>query len=80
MKHKLLLTIFLILYWFAPLNGQDSLKVEWLGWVEYSGEYRGVDPGFYAGNPPPTNYYRKDIEIGLREDGVVVWRKTGSGK
>lgn len=51
------------------------VKVEWLGWIQFLGEYAGIDPGFYGGNPPPTEYYRKDIEIGLREDGFVIWRK-----
>lgn len=55
----------------------DTLKVEWLGWIHFLGEHNGIDPGFYQGNPPPAEYYRKDIEIGLREDGILVWRKVG---
>ena len=56
----------------------DTLKIEWLGWIYFLGEYKGIDPGFYGDNPPPSEYYRKDIEIGLREDGIIVWRKIGA--
>lgn len=56
---------------------KDSLKVEWLGWISWKEKYQGIDPGFYGSNPPPTEFYRKDIEIGLREDGILVWRKVG---
>lgn len=56
---------------------KDSLKVEWLGWISWKEKYQGIDPGFYGNNPPPTEFYRKDVEIGLREDGILVWRKVG---
>jgi len=50
-------------------------KVEWMGKIVFSNPYSGVDPGFYGGNPPPSILTDQEIEIGLREDGVVVWRK-----
>jgi len=53
----------------------STVTIDWLGWITFNGPYRGIDPGFYGGGPPPTQYYRDDIEIGLRSDGVVVWRK-----
>lgn len=55
----------------------DTLKIEWLGWIQWCEAYSGIDPGFYGSNPPPTECYRKDIKIGLREDGVVVWKRVG---
>ncbi len=51
-------------------------KVEWLGWPVYATEYTGIDPGFYLGGAPPTRWVNKDIKIGLRADGVVVWREV----
>jgi len=52
------------------------IPIEWLGWIGFYGPYSGIDPGFYGANPPPAEYYRTDIEIGLRPDGVVIWRKV----
>ena len=50
-----------------------SASVEWLGVIEYGSEYRGIDPGMNGG--VPELLFRKDVQIGLRSDGVVVWRK-----
>ena len=55
----------------------DTLKVEWLGWIQWMGKYEGIDPGFYQGSAPPTQHYDDEIEIGLREDGVIVFRRIG---
>lgn len=66
---------------FIPHTTSDARELaladstEWLGWITFNGKYSGIDPGFYGQNPPPTQYYRTDIEIGLRSDGIVVWRK-----
>lgn len=56
---------------------KNSLKVEWLGNIFFCKPYSGIDPGFYGNNPPPDKFWRDDIEIGLREDGILVWRKIG---
>ena len=47
----------------------------WLGWPVYAIQYQGIDPGFYSGGAPSTQTIDKSVEIGLRSDGVVVWRK-----
>jgi len=57
---------------------KQAQKVDWLGWPVWAGPYTGVDPGFFGPYPPPTGYYSTNIEIGLRTDGVVVWRERGS--
>lgn len=49
--------------------------VEWLGYPVFARKYSGIDPGFYAGNPPTDIRYEDSLEIGLRSDGIVVWRK-----
>jgi hypothetical protein len=43
----------------------------------FAGPYTGIDPGFFGNSEPPPNV-RTDraIEVGFREDGVVVWRKV----
>jgi hypothetical protein len=53
------------------------IKVEWLGNITAGSEYNGIDPGFYGDNPPASIWMRKDIIIGLREDGILVWKKEG---
>lgn len=52
-----------------------QLKIQWLGYVAYTVPYAGIDPGIYLGGPPPTAMTDQTIEIGLRDDGVMVWRK-----
>ncbi|MBU0959746.1 MAG: hypothetical protein KKB31_07405 [Nanoarchaeota archaeon] len=51
------------------------LKIEWIGQIVFSKPYNGIDPGFYGGSPPSSILTDIEIEIGLREDGVMVWRK-----
>ena len=46
----------------------------WLGAPVYAIPYTGIDPGFYGVNPPPTLLSDDNVEIGLRADGVLVWR------
>jgi len=52
------------------------LKVEWVGAPVFARPYSGGDSGIYGKNPPPTILDDRTIEIGFREDGVVVWRKA----
>lgn len=52
--------------------------IRWLGYVMYAVDYQGIDPGFFSGNPPSTTLVETGIELGLRNDGVVVWRAKPS--
>ena len=54
---------------------QKTDKVEWLGWAVVGQPSTSPDPGIYGKRPPPERRVREDIELGLREDGVVVWRR-----
>ena len=56
----------------------DDASIEWLGWPVVAGKYDGIDQGFYGNDPPPKLWTESGIEIGLRKDGVVVWRKIES--
>lgn len=50
-------------------------EVAWQGWPVLAGPYRGIDPGFYGGGtPPPAIFVDTEHELGLRADGVCVWR------
>ncbi len=51
------------------------MKTRWLGYVTFAQEYSGMDPGFYGKTPPREMRLDDEVEIGLREDGVVIWRK-----
>ena len=65
----------LISFWGGCSMGQEKpLAVEWLGWPTFARPYSGIDPGFYGNSPPPDVLIDKTKEIGLREDGVCVWR------
>ena len=55
-------------------------EVKWLGWPVYAKEYQGIDPGFYAGGAPPAQFCEEGVEIGLRPDGIVIWRLKSSEK
>jgi hypothetical protein len=55
----------------APTAG--ATNVTWLGPIVV-----GVGSSDVVGGPFPRA--DKDIEIGLRGDGVVVWHKAGKGK
>ena len=52
-----------------PNVDAGKTNVTWLGSVVYGKEAAGV-----VGGPFP--HAEKGVEIGLREDGVVVWRKA----
>jgi hypothetical protein len=57
---------------FGGLQDWNDLKLttEWIGGIVSEGPSR-IDPVGW----PNEEFYRDDIEIGLRSDGVVVWRK-----
>lgn len=52
---------------------QKTENVEWLGWVEVAKPSSSPDPRIHM-KKTYDSFVREDIEIGLREDGVVVWR------
>ena len=54
---------------------QKTENVEWLGWVEVAKPSSSPDPRIHMKKTYDT-FVREDIEIGLREDGVVVWRRV----
>jgi hypothetical protein len=54
--------------------------VTWLGWPVFAKEHRGIDPGFYTNGPPPDQFVKYNVEIGLAANGNVVWRKIESIK
>jgi len=49
-------------------------NVEWLGWVMVAQPSTSPDPRIHM-KKSYDSFVREDIEIGLREDGVVVWRR-----
>ena len=64
-----------IIYQLNAQNSMSDLHVQWLGYVVYATSYDGVDPGILGGNP--LSQHTDTIhEIGLRSDGVVVWRDS----
>jgi hypothetical protein len=54
---------------------QKAEKVEWLGWVAVAKPSTSPDPRIQM-KKSYDSVVREDIEIGLREDGVVVWRRV----
>jgi hypothetical protein len=56
---------------------QKTEHVEWLGWPVVATPSTSPDPGIHVGKKPLYDQLtRDDIEVGLREDGVVVWRRS----
>ena len=53
---------------------QKAAKVEWLGWVVVTKPSTSPDPRIHM-QKSYDSLAREDIEIGLREDGVVIWRR-----
>jgi hypothetical protein len=64
------------------VQSQQTEHVEWLGWLVVATPGTSPDPGIHVGKRPLYDQFtRDDIEVGLREDGVVVWRRsTKAGK
>jgi hypothetical protein len=51
-------------------------KTQWLSWPVTGYPFRGVDSGILI-PPAPTRFktdVRRDVIIGLRDDGTVVWK------
>lgn len=65
--------------WAAPklpdMPPAQDPAIEWIGWPVTTEPYSGIDPGFYQAGAPPVMSTHTDVEIGLRSDGVVVWRR-----
>lgn len=80
----ILLPLFMILLIFALLTShtlsQESLQIRWLGWPVTAEPYQGIDPGSYGGNPPPHVRIHTDRQLGMRSDGVCVWRALSEKK
>ena len=56
---------------------QKPDHVEWLGWLVVAQPSTSPDPGIQVGKKPLYDQLtRDDIEVGLRADGVVVWRRS----
>jgi hypothetical protein len=54
---------------------QKTENVEWLGWVEVAKPSASPDPRIHM-KKTYESLVREDIELGLREDGVIVWRRV----
>jgi hypothetical protein len=61
-------------------KGQTTEWTEWYpcGLAE---DKNCIDPGFYGeAGPPPIHSYLPSKEVGLRSDGVIVWRERKKSK
>ena len=57
------------------VTAQKTEKVEWWGWIQVAKPSTSPDPRIHT-NKTYDPFVREDIEVGLREDGVVVWRRV----
>jgi hypothetical protein len=57
------------------VTAQKTEKVEWLGWLAVAKSSTSPDPRIHM-KKTYDSLVREDIEVGLREDGVVVWRRV----
>ena len=57
------------------VTAQKTENVEWLGWVQVAKPSTSPDPRIHM-KKTYDSLVREDIEVGLREDGVVVWRRV----
>jgi hypothetical protein len=57
------------------VTAQKTEHIEWLGWVMVAKPSTSPDPRIHT-NKTYDSLVREDIEVGLREDGVVVWRRV----
>ena len=53
---------------------KTSFETKWVGLLTFGKEYQGVDPGIIHRESMFVTEYNDDIIIGLRDDGVVVWK------
>jgi hypothetical protein len=57
------------------VTAQKTEKVEWLGWIQVAKPSTSPDPRIHM-KKTYDSLVREDIEVGLREDGMVVWRRV----
>ena len=57
------------------VTAQKTENVEWLGWIQVAKPSASPDPRIHT-KKIYDSLVREDIEVGLREDGVVVWRRV----
>jgi hypothetical protein len=57
------------------VTAQKTENVEWLGWVQVAKPSSSPDPRIHM-KKTYDSLVREDIEVGLREDGVVIWRRV----
>jgi hypothetical protein len=57
------------------VTAQKTDNVEWLGRVQVAKPSSSPDPRIHL-QKIYDSLVREDIEIGLREDGIVVWRRV----
>jgi hypothetical protein len=54
--------------------GDRSFETRWLGLMAFGREDPGIDPGIVLQEMLYVTEYDESIVIGLRDDGVVVWK------
>ena len=55
-------------------SAKTMLETDWVGMLTFGKEDPGVDPGIIGQRTLFVTEYDADIIIGLRDDGVVVWK------
>jgi len=63
--------VFIVRY----VRAQKTENVEWLGWIEVAKPSTSPDPRIHMKKTYDA-FVREDVEVGLRDDGVVVWRRV----
>jgi hypothetical protein len=53
---------------------RTTLSTDWQGVLTFGKETHGMDPGIILQETIFETVYEKDIIIGLREDGCLVWK------
>jgi hypothetical protein len=62
---------------YIAAQSRQPLSIAWTsGWAMLAKPASSPDLGIYGDVPLYDSIIREDIEIGFREDGVVVWRRT----
>ena len=61
---------------------EKSEQVRWLSWPVTGEPYQSIDPGIFmpSANERFQAITQKDVIIGLRSDGVVVWKYVDESK
>ena len=71
-----IIILFLPLTIRAECEGKET-DIEWLSWPIIGVPYEGFDPELLVGAETRFSIdYRRDVVIGLRSDGTVVWKPT----